>query len=82
MNLTVLHSYLKKNPETNKLDLVSKSVVQDGISVLTVVQLVDATRGLEYLHENRIAHGDGMCLNSTTFFTCSYTGFSSRGMFV
>ena len=48
--------YVKKQPEVDRLKLVcSNSLLPD--SALTGTQLIDVTRGLDYLHNNKIAHG-------------------------
>ena len=42
----------------NRLDLVSSGVGRGVVITLTLFQLVDAARGIEYLHQNLVAHGD------------------------
>ena len=53
-----LLNYLGKNPEVNRLDLVSPNNTSNFDSVLTRAQLIGITRGLDYLHRNKIVHGD------------------------
>ena len=49
--------YVKKQPEVDRLKLVcSNSLLPD--SALTGTQLIDITRGLDYLHNNKIVHGN------------------------
>lgn len=53
-----VNDYLKKCPETNRLQLVSKKKT----SIITVsnilLQLLGVAKGLEYLHDESVIHGD------------------------
>ena len=52
-----LLGYIGKEPGANRLELVSL-VHQQPDSALTGLQLVGITRGLDYLHNNEVVHGD------------------------
>ena len=49
--------YVEKYPGANRLQLVSQPHWQPDPS-LTGLQLVGVTRGLGYLHNNEVVHGD------------------------
>ena len=52
-----LLGYVRNYPDVNRLELVSSRYRQSHYA-LTRLQLIGVTRGLEYLHDNGIVHGN------------------------
>jgi serine/threonine protein kinase len=52
-----LLGYIEKEPGADRFELVSPACRQSD-SALTESQLVGITRGLGYLHDNEVVHGD------------------------
>ena len=65
-----LAMFLKKQPGANRLDLVSeRNIIRLRENSSLYTQVADIARGLKYLHELLIVHGDVKSVNSLEFFT-------------
>jgi hypothetical protein len=74
-----LLGYIGKEPGANRFELVSL-VHQQPDSALTGLQLVGITRGLDYLHNNEVVHGDLKGVRGVCFVILpdSHTTFLSK----
>jgi serine/threonine protein kinase len=53
-----INEFVEKSEGVNRVQLVSEDAISQGSHCNLLVQLVEATNGLEYMHSLNMVHGD------------------------